>query len=44
MPQLESVRSRIRRRTDLALAGEREEFAQTTEGAASGADCGNGKN
>jgi hypothetical protein len=44
MRQVESVRLKNRRGTDLALAGEREELAQTTEGAASGAECGNGKN
>jgi hypothetical protein len=43
MRQLESARSRNRRGTNLALAGEREELAQTTEGAALGAECGNGK-
>jgi hypothetical protein len=44
MRQLESVRFRNRRGTDLVLAGEREELAQTTEGAALGAECVNGKN
>jgi hypothetical protein len=44
MRQLESVCFRDRRGTDLSLAGERQELAQTTEGAASGAECGNGKN